>query len=243
MRCSRATTFVRVDRDPIIPRSVVEDVLDHLRSMIHRGEIGPGGQLPPERVLASQLGVGRLSLREAIATLVDEGYVVSKRGAKGGTFVTELERPFTDWVKTMRKNPEVLADILEMRIALETRAAVLACERHTEEDLEEMQTALADFNTATSVFEKRSADNRFHHAVAQASASPRIIRGLTVSRGELFPPTHTQMYEELLATASTDHSEIVAAIADREPERAARAVEEHVNDTRSSLLALLEQPR
>ncbi len=228
-----------VDRDPIVQKSVVEDVLDHIRSMIHRGDIGPGGQLPPERVLAEQLGVGRLSLREAIGRLAAEGYVVSKRGAKGGTFVTELEKPFTDWVAAMRANPGSLEDILDMRTALERRAAILACQRRTDGDVVEMKDALAAFDTVEGVMEKRHADNRFHHAVASASRSPRLIEALTVNRGELFPPTHREMYEELLSTAGTNHSEMLDAIIDRDEPRAAQAVENHIADTRGSLVALL----
>lgn len=229
-----------MDRDPITQKTVVEDVLDHLKAMIHRGDIGPGGQLPPERVLAEQLGVGRLSLRAAIGRLATEGYVVSKRGAKGGTFVTELEKPFTDWVAAMRANPGTLDDILEMRIALEGRAAVLACRRSDDDAIAEMKDALSAFDETESVMDKRFADNRFHHAVATASGSPRLIDALTENRGELFPPTHREMYQVLLSTAGTDHSEILDAIISRDEERAAGAVVDHVEDTRGSLHALLE---
>lgn len=53
-------------------------------------EEGPGAQLPPEPELASELGVSRATLREALRSLEDEGLVRRKRGA--GTFVAHRPR-------------------------------------------------------------------------------------------------------------------------------------------------------
>ena len=51
--------------------------------------IGPGRALPPERELAAMLEVSRDTLREAIASLAEAGWVVARRGRYGGTFVTD----------------------------------------------------------------------------------------------------------------------------------------------------------
>lgn len=67
-----------------------QNVAEHLRILIHRGEVGPGDRLPAERELAEQLGVARMSLRDAIKVLQADGYVEVRRGARGGTFVTGL---------------------------------------------------------------------------------------------------------------------------------------------------------
>jgi GntR family transcriptional regulator, transcriptional repressor for pyruvate dehydrogenase complex len=89
----------RVVTSMTLPQGVVE----HLRTLIHRGEVGPGERLPSERELAEQLGVARISLREAIKILQDEGYVEVRRGSRGGTFVTELHRPVERWRSRMRE--------------------------------------------------------------------------------------------------------------------------------------------
>ena len=49
----------------------------------------PGESLPSERELASRLGVSRDTVREAIKSLADAGYLVSRRGRYGGTFLAE----------------------------------------------------------------------------------------------------------------------------------------------------------
>ena len=61
-------------RRPVTSTKLTQAVADHLRTLIHRGEVGPAERLPPERELAEQLGVARISLREAIKQLRDEGY-------------------------------------------------------------------------------------------------------------------------------------------------------------------------
>ena len=58
-----------------------EVVTERLRHAIHMGAYLPGDKLPPERALAQQLGVSRMTVREALRTLRDEGYVASQRGS------------------------------------------------------------------------------------------------------------------------------------------------------------------
>ena len=66
-----------------------EETVQRLLQSIRLGIIEPGERLPAERELSVMLGVSRDTLREAIATLADAGYLLSKRGRYGGTFVVE----------------------------------------------------------------------------------------------------------------------------------------------------------
>ena len=63
---------------------------DHLLTWIARGRIRPGRQFPPEPELASELGVSRATLREALRSLEDEGILTRTRGA--GTFLVRRPR-------------------------------------------------------------------------------------------------------------------------------------------------------
>jgi DNA-binding GntR family transcriptional regulator len=77
------------DRSAKIDRSrpllLSEQVADDLRGQISAGEVT--GRLPNEQELASQYGVSRVTVRTALAALVDEGLVVSIHGR--GTFIAE----------------------------------------------------------------------------------------------------------------------------------------------------------
>lgn len=69
----------------VMPRRLSDEIASRVRALIEEQQLEAGMKLPAERQLAAQLGVSRNSLREALATLVSEGVLVSRRG--GGTFV------------------------------------------------------------------------------------------------------------------------------------------------------------
>lgn len=70
----------------VIPRRLSDEVADRVRALIDEKQLEAGMKLPAERQLAMQLGVSRNSLREALAKLVSEGVLLSRRG--GGTFIS-----------------------------------------------------------------------------------------------------------------------------------------------------------
>ena len=113
-------------------------VFNTLRQAILRGELKPGERLM-EIQLANKLGVSRTPIREAIRKLELEGLVlmIPRKGAE----VAEITE------KNMR-------DVLEVRKALEELAVQLACEKITQEELEELEKAGENFKKVL----KRSKD-------------------------------------------------------------------------------------
>jgi GntR family transcriptional repressor for pyruvate dehydrogenase complex len=219
--------------------SAVQGVADELRSAIHRGDITPGDRLPPERELAASLGVSRITLREAIRILADEGYLAAKRGQQGGTFVTALEEPYQRWLQHMRGDFGQLEDIIEFRIAVERRAAKLAAKRRTDMDLATLEEAMDDMALVTDRASYRRADNFFHGCVADASRSPRLIEAIAAARGELFMHTDQIVYDELVAETQAQHRRILDGIRSGDDEATANAVEAHIESTRLGLHAML----
>ena len=65
-------------------------VRDELASRIATGDIPAGSRLPPEPELAEELGVSRATLREALRSLEEDGFVTRTRGA--GTYATHRPR-------------------------------------------------------------------------------------------------------------------------------------------------------
>jgi len=219
--------------------SAVQGVADELRAAIHRGDVAAGDRLPPERDLASQLGVSRITLREAIRILIEEGYLEARRGSRGGTFVTALDVPYRRWLASMRADLAQFEDVLEFRIAVERRAAKLAAARRDDADLARIEEAAALMNGAHDRASFRSADNAFHRAVAAASRSPRLTAAIDAARSELFLHTDHIIYTELTGEAMEQHRQILAAIAHRDEDGVALAVEAHIEATRRGLRELL----
>ncbi len=115
---------------PVRQGNAFEETVERLLTAIKLGVVAQGERFPAERELAAQLGISRLTLREAIRELHEAGYVCSRRGRFGGTFVT-YTRPAPDSSELRRlaiQDADKLTDALTFRLAVETGAAdALAC--------------------------------------------------------------------------------------------------------------------
>ncbi len=117
---------------PVKDGNTFEQTVERLASAIRLGVVETGQRLPPERELADQLHVSRVTLREAIKALQQAGYVTVSRGRTGGTVVVydPRQRKQGD-AKRIAKSlgaSEVL-DALAYRSVVEPGAAELAASR------------------------------------------------------------------------------------------------------------------
>src|SRR3712207_1045906 len=120
---------------PVQPPTTFEETVERLGTAIRLGLLAPGDRLPPERDLAAELRISRSTLRQALTTLTQSGHLASVRGRAGGTFVSDRP-PLAERVA------EPLGtgawEALDMRVAIEAGAAVLAAERADHEDLDRL---------------------------------------------------------------------------------------------------------
>ena len=116
-------------------------VTERLRHAIHIGTYLPGDKLPPERMLAQQLGVSRMTVREAVRVLRAEGYVSSRRGSAGGITVLDQAEDSKRLRQALLGRMDELDDNFEFRIAVEGAAARLAAQRRTKDDLARLRDA------------------------------------------------------------------------------------------------------
>ncbi len=220
------------------PRKV-EDIVAVLRLRIQGRAYQPGERLPPERESALELGVARSTLRQALGVLMDEGYLVRRLGARGGWFVTDLAQPVAEWTEASRADLRKVRDIIDYRIAVETRAAELAAERRTEEQLARMAAAIDELETMFASGRGQSGfpdpaerlrgfDDHFHRLIADAAESPIVEEAVQRARAELFAVETRSTYREIGARLPHDHRQIFDAIGARDPEAARRAMEEHI---------------
>jgi DNA-binding FadR family transcriptional regulator len=110
---------------PVRQGNAFEETVERLLTVVKLGLVGPGERFPAERHLAAQLGISRLTLRDAIHELQEAGYVCSRRGRFGGTFVT-YDRPSpnsADLRRLARQEADKLTDALTFRLAVEAGAA------------------------------------------------------------------------------------------------------------------------
>lgn len=223
----------------VTTQTLTEVVADHLRRLIHLGEVGPGDRLPAERELAEQLGIARLSLREALKTLQNDGYVEVRRGARGGTYVTELEAPVARWRARMRTVSGEFDDIIDFRIGLETETARLAAVRRTAEDLAAMRTTIDDLTVAHDRTAFRLADSRFHASLARAARSSRLGAAVESTRAELFNTHDLLPFIDPVQESVDDHEVVFRAVEKGDVDAAAAAMRDHIEHTRTQLRAIV----
>ncbi|WP_447002973.1 FadR/GntR family transcriptional regulator [Saccharothrix isguenensis] len=214
---------------PVRAGNAFEETVERLMQAIRLGVVGPGERLPAERELATRLGVSRVTLREAIRSLQDAGYVESRRGRYGGTFVNSpLPAPASDrWV-----DPEELADALTLRAAVETGAAECAAARALGSvDRRNLLARLAECRDAT-VEEYRRKDSRLHLAIAEATGSASLTAAVADARTRVNALLdRIPLLAPNLAHSNDQHDAIVADIVAGEPEAARRAMAEHLDGT------------
>jgi DNA-binding FadR family transcriptional regulator len=227
---------------PVRSGNAFEETVERLLRAIELGVVAAGERLPPERELAARLGVARATLREAIHALADTGYVASRRGRYGGTFVTSPRppRPADRPAEVTRRLGEGLADALILRTVLETGAAEVAAGRTlTFGQRRHLADRLAETSSADLV-EYRRKDSRLHLAVAEVTGSASLTTAVADVRMRI-----NELLEEIpllppnLEHSNAQHEAIVAAILRGDPAAARLAMAEHLAGTAALLRGFL----
>jgi len=173
---------------PVRENNAFEETVERLLTVIKLGFVGPGERFPAERELAAQLGISRLTLREAIRELQQAGYVESRRGRSGGTFVTgRPPAPDRGELRRLaREDGDKLADALAFRLALETGSAdalaMLVAQSSARQDTPQVLAArLAGVNGA-SPQDYRRLDTLFHLSIAELTGSTLLTAACADAR-------------------------------------------------------------
>jgi GntR family transcriptional regulator, transcriptional repressor for pyruvate dehydrogenase complex len=222
---------------PVRPPTTFEETVERLGTAIRLGLLTPGFKLPPERELSTELGISRSTLREALTTLVQSGHLVAQRGRGGGTFVAD-EPPLAE-IEAEALDGQAWS-VLEHRIAIETGAAILACERAEAGDLDRLDEQVERMAGASDFEEYRRGDIRFHLGVAEAARSPRLVAEMTEVQGQMSDLIGLIAHpEQVLTHSNGQHRELVRLLRRRDSMRAVALIREHIEGTEHILAGLL----
>jgi DNA-binding FadR family transcriptional regulator len=229
---------------PVPARNAYEETVERLAQAIRLGLVRHGEPLPPERELAPRLGVSRVTLREAIRSLQQAGYVESRRGRAGGTFVIHRPRHSPSERSARRIAREMGApaveDALAFRSVLEPGAAALTAEAQLEEERIARLRTLADDVERVPAARYRAADSRLHMALAELSGSPSLasaIADVQIRLTDLLAAI--PRLDPAFQHANRQHRAIVEAIAAGDAAAARAAMEEHVGATATLIRGFL----
>ncbi len=208
---------------PATPRSLVDQAIDGMRQMLESGEWSVGTRIPPEPVLATDLGVSRNTVREAVRALAHTGVLEVRRG--DGTYVAAPNEVAALVRQKLARTD--LRHVLEVRHAIESQAAVLAASRRTTRDVRALEEALAARARAVATGDVKGfvdADAAFHLSIVSAAHNPlldELYGGFEDNlRLSILPP------EDNNDPLQAPHEALLAAIVAQDPTAAARITTE-----------------
>jgi DNA-binding FadR family transcriptional regulator len=223
--------------EPVRPATAFEETVERLGTAIRIGLLRPGARLPAERDLATQLGISRSTLRQALTTLVQSGHLVSARGRSGGTFV--VQRPPLAEQDGKPLGEEAWA-VLDYRVAVETGAAILAAERVEPEHMNKLAALVRSMAKAECFEDYRRADIRFHIGIAEAARSPRLVRAMTEVQGDMSDLIALIPHpEQVLTHSNAQHERLVSLLRRGEAQAAVKLMREHIRGTEHILAGLV----
>ena len=224
------TSDVRNDRSDLrIPRqSLTSAVSNVLREKILRGELKAGDQLV-QHAIATELGLSRIPVREALRQLEAEGLVkiVDHRGA----------------VVSALSADEIL-EMFEVRMLLESHLLRLAIPRMTDEDFEEAERTLTSYTNSLrkeeTVEDWGALNWRFHSCLYEAANRPRILSMAESihNNADRYVRLHLLLVHET-TRANDEHKEILLFSRQRDVDAACRALERHIEYAGKSLAEYL----
>jgi DNA-binding FadR family transcriptional regulator len=227
-----------------------DQALSKVRDFIERQNVSLDGRIPPERTLATELGVGRRSVRRALDVLEQEGRIHRHQGR--GTFIDT--RPTSGSARSSasaaqqgsgRANLSAALDnvldytnpleVIEVRLATEPVMARLAALRASQSEIKRLQTLAAKTRSASDAETYERADSLFHRTIAEAARNTLFLAFFDTMRASqrdigwrrLGENAHCYKRQSVYATF---HESIAAAIAARNGQEAYAQMQRHLGD-------------
>jgi DNA-binding FadR family transcriptional regulator len=208
-----------------------------------------GDRLPPERVIAREMGVSRNTLREAVAALQIIGILEARHSQ--GNFIVSLSESedLRARLEAVFANSDDPFAAIDARIAFEPGVAFLACQTATDEDILDIGRVVGLVASAIRANDLKAysqADHDFHLRIAQSTHNPIVIETIQVLTRALIQPLWQSMKRVIAGenrirkARIEEHEAIRDAIAARDPMLAQDTLRRHLEFSRSRLVEEIE---
>lgn len=201
-------------------------VADELRRRIVSGQLKEGEQIRQE-LIAGELGVSRIPVREALKQLEAEGFLTihSHRGA----VVSKL-------------SIDEIAELFDLRAVLETWVLGLAIPRMTDADLQQAEAILRKMIANDRIDQWGSLNWEFHMALYRPSGRMETLKLINRLHGMVDRYVRLQISLTVgQSKAHQEHQQLLELCRKRDPLRATRLLEEHIGDVRDGLMKHLSE--
>ena len=219
----------------------IEQIITVLQNYIIDGNLKPGDPIPPERQLASQLGVSRFSLREALRVAQTQGLIEISRGRRPRVAKLSAAAAANVIALTLRRSGKVLLDLIEARQALECQIARLAAARaqqsHVDAIRQSIEAMEQNKNNLSLCVEK---DVEFHDILVEASGN-KVFEIMLAPLSELLRKSRKEtMRANGVERAIIGHKLLLSAIIEKDSDKAAEAMYRHLEMAQEDLKRIKE---
>ncbi|MEU5635629.1 FadR/GntR family transcriptional regulator [Streptomyces rishiriensis] len=225
---------------PVRAGNGFEEALEQILQVVRLGLVPGGERLPAERELAERLGISRVTLREVLKVLQDQGLVEARRGRYGGTFV--LPRTDAGGEDELRRRVARtdIEDVLRFREVLEVGAAGL-CAAHglSDERAGRLREALAGTADAP-LADYRRRDTLLHLTLAELCGSPSLTAQYAAVRATVNDLLDCiPLLVRNLEHSQRQHAALVDAVLEGDADGAREMMREHCAGTAALLRGFL----
>lgn len=227
---------------PLIAETASSRIADRFVTAIALGQFVAGQKLPTVLELSHMLEVSPTTVREALSRLAALGYVTTRRGRGGGTFITDHWSQESDAMVARALEPDwpELEVTLDLRSLIEQQIARTAAGRCNRADVRRIKSALRAYERAgTDRESSRVADLEVHTSIALATHNPQLADLSRRIRHQVGLGFEAEPYNDRVrARALEQHPLLAQAVIDHQPDTAARLAEEHFSLTENQLREL-----
>ncbi|MEU9981382.1 FCD domain-containing protein [Streptomyces sp. NPDC050856] len=225
---------------PVRAGNGFEEALEQVLQVVRLGLVPGGERLPAERELAERMGISRVTLREVLKVLQEQGLVESRRGRYGGTFVLHRDRTPGEQELRRRIAAVDVEDTLRFREVLEVGAAGL-CAAHglSGQGAERLRAALAATHDAP-LDDYRRQDTLLHLTLAELSGSPTLTAQYAAVRASVNDLLDCiPLLVRNLEHSQHQHTALVEAVLEGDADAAREVMREHCAGTAALLRGFL----
>jgi DNA-binding FadR family transcriptional regulator len=225
---------------PVEMRTAGQRIAERLVTAIALGEFERGQRLPAERELAAALEVSRTTVREALQRLHAGGYVITRRGRDGGTFIQAAAVSGAGADEAVKRTLDSrwgeLTELLDYRRLIESLIARTAAERRDPGDVRAIEAAAERYTQAGGRADARIADHALHQAIARATHNERLVDLSARIRREVGLGFDAEPYTpQMRQRALRQHPTLAGAVVAGNAARAARLAASHFSLTEGAL--------
>ena len=231
--------------NPIKSKRTFEEISTEIKSLLFKGILKPGDKLPSEIELARQFSVGRQTVREALRILELSGFITIQKGSAGGPIIEDtvfntISNSFLDAFLMKKITPE------ELTVArLETEKAMLhyVINNADASDIKSLQDNILQAKKHAEANIQPFKDNiEFHRLLAKASKNQIfviMVESILAIVADFFSRLEPEF--EVSRRVIGKHEDLLAAIINRDREKAITLLEEHILKTGKRFQQIMDQ--